>query len=175
MKKLVLFLVLSLLSINQLIAQSTEDLVTKIRRQYNEVSSMENNRQSISCQNGSSFVYRNMGGQNMKFPQSAKKCTYPGGYTIITSKFEDWEFGASAKFYFLNGQLFFVFANVSNVASGYEYRTYYNNGSVIRVLQKGGVFGEESKVNQDVTYNSDGSWVKKFNSERLRQSVSMLK
>ena len=175
MKKLVLFLMLSLLSINQLIAQSTEDLVTKIRRQYNEVSSMENNRQSISCQNGSSFVYRNMGGQNMKFPQSAKKCTYPGGYTIITSKFEDWEFGASAKFYFLNGQLFFVFANVSNVASGYEYRTYYNNGSVIRVLQKGGVFGEESKVNQDVTYNSDGSWVKKFNSERLRQSISMLK
>jgi hypothetical protein len=68
-----------------------------------------------------------------------------------------------------------VFANVSNVASGYEYRTYYNNGSVIRVLQKGGVFGEESKVNQDVTYKSDGNWVKKFNSERLRQSISMLK
>ena len=175
MKKLVFLLILSVISVNQINAQSTEDLVTIIRRQYNEVSNMENNRQSISCQNGSSFTYRNIGGQNMKFPQSAKKCSYPGGYTIITSKFEDWEFGASVKFYFLNGQLFFVYANVSNVASGYEYRTYYKNGSVIRVLQKGGVFGEESKVNQDVTYNSDGSWVKKFNSERLRQSTSMLR
>ena len=56
MKKLVFFLMLSVLSINQLIAQSTEDLVTNIRRQYNEVSSMESNRQSTGCQTGSKTI-----------------------------------------------------------------------------------------------------------------------
>lgn len=175
MKKTICLVCLSIFMVSVSMAQSTEDLVKIIRRQYNEVTTMETNRQSISCQNGSSYTYRNMGGQRMKFPQTAKKCTYPGGYTIITSKFEDWEFGASAKFYFLNGQLFFVYANVSNEASGYEYRTYYKNGSVIRVLQKGGVYGEESKVNQDITNSSDASYAKNFNLERLRQSNNMLR
>ena len=98
MKKLIFFLILSIVSVNQLIAQSTEDLVTNIRRQYNEVSSMESNRQSISCQRGNTRTSRVVMGKNMTYPQSTTKCTYPGGYTIITSKFEDWELDATVKF-----------------------------------------------------------------------------
>jgi outer membrane lipoprotein-sorting protein len=179
MKKLVFFLMLSVLSINQLIAQSTEDLVTNIRRQYNEVSSMESNRQSTGCQTGSKTINKVIGGTNMRYPQSTKKCNYPGGYTIITSKFEDWELDATVKFYIRNGQLLFVYTDYTNVVSRYEHRTYYSNNRVIRILEKD-ILDSRGNVttrgeSRDITYSNEGNWVKNFNSERLRQSSSMLK
>jgi outer membrane lipoprotein-sorting protein len=179
MKKLIFFLILSIISINQLIAQSTEDLVTNIRRQYNEVSSMESNRQSISCQKGSKTITKIIGGSTMRYPQSTTKCTYPGGYTIITSKFEDWELDATVKYYIRNGQLLFVYSDYSNVVSRYEHRTYYSNNKVIRILEKD-ILDSRGNVttrgeSRDITYSSEGNWVKGFNTERLRQSSSMLK
>ena len=173
-KRIFLTFVISLL-ITHTIAQSAEDIVKNIRKQYNEVTIMESAKKSNGCQSGSSKTSRVIMDRNMSFPQSSIKCSYPGGYTVITSKFEDWEFAATVKFYFKNGQLFFVFINSSDVASGYEHRTYYGNGKVIKILEKGGFDAEDSTVNRDITNTKDADFVINFIRDRLIQSNNMIK
>ena len=70
-------------------------------------------------------------------------------------------------------------SDYSNVVSRYEHRTYYSNNKVIRILEKD-ILDSRGNVttrgeSRDITYSSEGNWVKSFNTERLRQSSSMLK
>jgi len=68
-----------------------------------------------------------------------------------------------------------VFTNASDVASGYEHRTYYSNGKVIKILEKGGFDAEDSTVNRDITNTKDADFVINFNRDRLSQSNNMIK
>jgi hypothetical protein len=178
MKKPVLFLLISLISVCQLFAQSTEDRVSIIRMNFNIVNSMEVENQSTGCKSAERRTISNDGfGENISYPQSSTQCKYPGGYKIITSKFEGWEWGATVKFYFKNDILFFVFSNYTNVMGLYELRTYYNNGRVIRFLSKD-VYNVEGygTSNRDLTKNSeDYNWISEFNEEKLSQSYKILK
>lgn len=177
MKKPVLFLLISLISVSQLFAQSTEDIVSNIRMYFNKVNSMEVENQSTGCSAERRTISNDGFRENISYPQSSTQCNYPSGYKIITSKFEGWEWEATVKFYFKSDILFFVFSNYTNVMGLYEHRTYYNNGRVIRFLSKD-VYDVEGygTSNRDVTKNSDDyNWISEFNEEMLSQSYKMLK
>lgn len=178
MKKPVLILLIALISVSQLIAQSTEERVSDIKMNFNKVNGMEAKRQSTRCKSGARrIISKNGFGENVSYPQSSTQCNYPNGYKIITSKCEGWEWEATVKFYFKNDILFFVFSTYTNVMGPYEHRTYYNNGRVIRFLTKD-VYDAEGygTSNRDVTNNrEDYNWISRFNNEKLSQSFKMLK
>lgn len=169
MKSFYLAIPLFFIVIGNVNSQSTEDLVTNIRRQYNEVTAMENN--SAACQKGSRTNLEN----NIKFPQSSKKCNYSSGYSIITSKFEGWEWGATAKYYFKNGSIFFAYVNYYNVCGQKDFRIYYNNGRVIRALEKvDDCTDKPQNKNLTVTDRAELNWLIDWNKKRLNESYLML-
>jgi hypothetical protein len=156
---------------------SIEDLVSNIRQQFNEVAILEKNNQYTYCHDGSSTINNYINEQKMTFTQKSKRCNYPGGYSIITSKFENWEYQATYKLYFRNDELFFVFNTESGVSYVSEFRTYYKNGNAIRILEKEIISETDNpkNVNIEITNSSRGIEVVNLNKDKLNESINMLR
>ena len=126
----------SLFAQNQTAAQKAR--ITDIKRMYQEV----NSAQKISCDMDTTYIYDSFNPtdptiEKRPFPQSAEKCEFSGGYTLLKGVFTGYESYMEYQYYYFHNQLFFVFASAGGEACLTEDRYYFDtNENIIKYINK---------------------------------------